>query len=151
MHEQRGLGSSFGDMLRRARRDAGLTQEELAERAGLSVRGISDLERGARSVPRRDTVELLGAALGMPDSEIQRWLTSTRTRNSMSGLKPPATTLFGREHETSTLHRAIDAARSGRGSVVLIGGEPGVGKTSLAEHASAYAQQHGARSLGTLL
>ena len=41
--------TEFGDLLRRYRTAAGLTQEELAERAGLSTRGISDLERGARS------------------------------------------------------------------------------------------------------
>ncbi len=38
----------FGDLLRRLRLAAGLSQEALAERAGLSARGISDLERGAR-------------------------------------------------------------------------------------------------------
>ena len=45
--------TSFGDLLRRYRVAAGLTQEELAERASLSARGISDLERGARSAPQR--------------------------------------------------------------------------------------------------
>ena len=55
---------AFGTVLRRQRRAAGLTQEELAARAGLSARGIADLERGARHTPRRDTVELLAQALG---------------------------------------------------------------------------------------
>ena len=55
---------TFGDLLRRQRRAAGLTQEELAERARLSVRGIADLERGARGAPRCDTVALLVQALG---------------------------------------------------------------------------------------
>jgi len=36
----------FGDVLRQHRVAAGLTQEDLAERAGLSLRGVSDLERG---------------------------------------------------------------------------------------------------------
>src|SRR5258708_32658631 len=58
----------FGDLLRRARQAAGLTQAELAERAGLSVRGINDLERGARQTPRKDTVALLAAALGLADA-----------------------------------------------------------------------------------
>jgi transcriptional regulator with XRE-family HTH domain len=49
----------FGDLLRRSRLAAGLTQEELAAQAGLSVRGLSDLERGARLAPRRETVQLL--------------------------------------------------------------------------------------------
>ena len=47
-------GETFGTVLRRQRRAAGLTQEELAARAGLSARGIADLERGARHTPRRD-------------------------------------------------------------------------------------------------
>ena len=46
----------FAELLRRARRAAGLSQEELAERAGLSARGISDLERGVNRAPRRDTL-----------------------------------------------------------------------------------------------
>ena len=37
---------SFGDLLRGYRLAAGLTQEELAAQAGLSARGLSDLERG---------------------------------------------------------------------------------------------------------
>jgi len=55
--------AGFGKVLRRLRRAAGLTQEELAARAGLSARGVADLERGARRTPRRDTVALLVAAL----------------------------------------------------------------------------------------
>src|SRR5260370_6603575 len=54
---------SFGDLLRRYRLAAGLTQEELAEQAGLSVRGLSDLERGARRAPRRETVQMLAQPL----------------------------------------------------------------------------------------
>ena len=54
----------FGDLLRRHRQAAGLTQEELAARSGLSVRGLSDLERGVHAIPRKDTVLLLVEALG---------------------------------------------------------------------------------------
>ncbi|HEV8278838.1 MAG TPA: helix-turn-helix transcriptional regulator, partial [Streptosporangiaceae bacterium] len=42
---------TFAELLRRHRLAAGLTQEALADRAGLSVRGIADLERGARRYP----------------------------------------------------------------------------------------------------
>jgi predicted ATPase/class 3 adenylate cyclase len=59
----------FGELLRRSRRAAGLTQAELAERAGLSWRGINDLERGVRQTPRKDTVALLAAALGLSGEE----------------------------------------------------------------------------------
>ena len=54
---------SFGALLRKYRTAAQLTQAELAERASLSVRGINDLERGARTSPRPETVRLLADAL----------------------------------------------------------------------------------------
>ena len=57
--------ASFADLLRCYRRRAGLTQEELAERAHLSVRGISNLERGVRRLPQRGTVTLLAEALAL--------------------------------------------------------------------------------------
>jgi predicted transcriptional regulator len=46
----------FAGVLRKLRTVAGLTQEELAEAAGLSSRALSDLERGAVASPRRETV-----------------------------------------------------------------------------------------------
>jgi membrane protein implicated in regulation of membrane protease activity/DNA-binding XRE family transcriptional regulator len=54
---------SFGELLKRHRLAAGLTQEALAERARLSVRAISDLERGLHRTPQRDTAQLLAEAL----------------------------------------------------------------------------------------
>lgn len=60
---------SFGEQIRVFRRRAGLTQEELAERAGLSVRGLSDLERGTKTHPRAYTVRQLAAALDLSDEE----------------------------------------------------------------------------------
>jgi transcriptional regulator with XRE-family HTH domain len=59
----------FGELLRRQRRGAGLTQEALAERAGVSARAIADLERGINQAPRRDTLQLLADALGLPPAE----------------------------------------------------------------------------------
>jgi DNA-binding XRE family transcriptional regulator len=50
----------FGEVLRRYRVAAGLTQEALAERAAMSARGISDLERAARTHPYPATVRRLG-------------------------------------------------------------------------------------------
>ena len=61
--------ATFADLLQRYRRAAGLTQEELAERAHLSVRGISNLERGVRRLPQRATVTLLIEALGLDGEE----------------------------------------------------------------------------------
>src|SRR5712692_4471261 len=60
---------AFGDFLRRYRLAAGLTQEELAERARVSPRAISDLERGQRNRPWRETVQLLADALQLQPSE----------------------------------------------------------------------------------
>jgi predicted ATPase/transcriptional regulator with XRE-family HTH domain len=75
-------GAGFGELLRRQRRAAGLTQEELAARAGLSARGIADLERGARRTPRRDTVAMLVRALGGDPEDEATWLAASR--------RPPA-------------------------------------------------------------
>jgi transcriptional regulator with XRE-family HTH domain len=59
---------SFGALLSRYRAAVGLSQEELAEQSGLSVRGVSDLERGARMRPYATTVHQLAEALRLsPD------------------------------------------------------------------------------------
>src|SRR5690242_10960195 len=63
MGERPALG--FGGLLRQLRAEAGLTQEELAEAAGLSPRSVSDLERGIHPTARKDTAELLAGALGV--------------------------------------------------------------------------------------
>jgi DNA-binding XRE family transcriptional regulator len=76
-----GSDEPFGVLLRRLRAAAGLTQEALAERAGLSLRGISDLERGARRVPHTDTLRRLGIALGL-DPEAQRGLAAAAKQRS---------------------------------------------------------------------
>jgi transcriptional regulator with XRE-family HTH domain len=74
--------ASFGELLRDHRRAAGLTQEELAEQAGVSPRSISELERGGAHVPRRDTVALLVRALGLvgPDRATFEALIERRRR-----------------------------------------------------------------------
>ena len=59
----------FGALLRKLRLARGLTQEELAERAGLSARGLSDLERGARQRPRPESFALLAEALDLDPAE----------------------------------------------------------------------------------
>ena len=66
-------GSDFGTLLRHYRRAAELTQEELAERAGISVRSISDLERGSAHRPRRDTVDMLIRALISTTEAVRCW------------------------------------------------------------------------------
>src|ERR671932_317482 len=68
----------FGDLVRRCRRSAGLTQEELAERSGLSVRAISDLERGVNRQPRRYTALQLAEALQLIGVEREAFLAASR-------------------------------------------------------------------------
>ena len=61
--------NSFGAQLRRARVTAGLAQEELAARAGLSPNTISGLERGEHRRPYPATIRALADALGLTDAE----------------------------------------------------------------------------------
>ena len=56
---------SFGERLRQLRTSAGLTQEQLAEAAGLTVNAISALERGERQRPYPHTIEALATALDL--------------------------------------------------------------------------------------
>src|SRR5690348_1024991 len=103
--------STFGSLLRRYRLAAGLTQEELAERARLSVRAVSDLERGARRAPYRDTVQQLADALELGENEraglgaaARRGATSAEhpasgTLVASTELPPAPTTFIGRERE----------------------------------------------------
>src|SRR5438132_4983201 len=77
-----GSAQRFGDLLRRSRLAAGLTQEELAAEAGLSVRGLSDLERGARLAPRRETIQLLCEALHLSAAERTELEAAARQRRS---------------------------------------------------------------------
>jgi len=63
--EQPGL--AFAELLRQLRAEARLTQEELAEAAGLSPRSVSDLERGIHQTARKDTAGLLAGALGLAE------------------------------------------------------------------------------------
>src|SRR2546421_882148 len=67
--QARGERPSFGDLLRRYRVAAGLSQEALAEQARMSARAISDLERGVHRLPYKDTVAQLATALGLTATE----------------------------------------------------------------------------------
>ena len=74
--------ASFGDLLKRHRLTAGLSQEELAERAGLSPRGVSDLERGARTNPRPGTVRLLAEALQLAEADRAAFLVAAHAAHT---------------------------------------------------------------------
>jgi len=79
--------ATFGDLLRRYRAVAGLTQEELAGQAGLSVEAISALERGTRHTPRKDTVLLLVEALQLADEQRDSLLAARRREVSSNTLR----------------------------------------------------------------
>lgn len=131
-----------------------MTQEELAECAGLSGRAIGDLERGVR-LPRRDTVRLLLEALQLGPEEESRLEAAARTRSALApnasllldtgsflGARP-AERLVGRKHVIGRVLTAIDAVVGGNGRLVLLAGEPGIGKTRLAQELAMEAGKRG--------
>ena len=61
-----GDGDGLGGWLRQARAAAGMTQEELADRSGVGLRTIGDLERGRTRTPYARSIRCLAAALGVP-------------------------------------------------------------------------------------
>src|SRR5271166_2679929 len=83
-----GTPESFGAALRRYRLAAGLTQEELAGRAGMSVPGLSALESGKRQTPYRHTVTLLATALDLPPAEAARLQAAVVRARAASGGAP---------------------------------------------------------------
>src|SRR5580704_11489565 len=80
MAEQPTLG--FGGLLRQLRAEVKLTQEELAEAAGLSPRSISDLERGINRTARKETAELLADALNLAMPARELFVAAARGRAS---------------------------------------------------------------------
>ena len=73
-------GLKFGGLLRRLRDEAGLTQDELAEAAGVSQRAVSDLERGVNVTARKDTAVLLAGALGLDGPARELFVAAARGR-----------------------------------------------------------------------
>lgn len=126
--------SPLGRLLRRHREQARLTQEELADRAGVSARTISDIERGVRARAYADTAARLSVALGLTETDRAAFLNAARGPNRMAGYRGssvprPITPLIGREREVSQLVTALDAEER---RLVTITGLGGVGKTRLA-------------------
>lgn len=128
---------TFADLLRQHRKRVGLTQEQLAERAGMSVRGISDLERGVNRAPYRSTVTRLADALGLHGQEraLLEQASSRFGRNSedaspvtWSGGQTSSTLMVGRDRELEILRRHV---RGDLPPLLAIAGEPGIGKTRL--------------------
>src|SRR6478672_7268598 len=78
-------GAAFGARLRRAREAAGLAQEELAERAGLSPNTVGGLERGEHRHPHPATVRALASALGLSEAEGTALVAAVPRRGAQAG------------------------------------------------------------------
>jgi non-specific serine/threonine protein kinase len=139
---------SFGALLKRLRLERRLSQEELAERAKMSVAAISALERGSRQSPYRSSVDLLADGLGI-DCEArtelhalaEQWRKArTLPRRSVdpSSSRPPSqktpnnlplqlTSFIGRNREVDEVRKLLRENR-----LVTLVGSGGVGKTRCA-------------------
>src|SRR5262249_12793537 len=136
--------TSFAELLRRHRRAADLSQEALAERAGISRRGVSDIERGLKR-PYPDTVSRLADALSLGGTERTEFLSAARRRpvghirsSAAAHRGSAAARPVGRERELALLERHLRGSGS---RLLLFAGEPGIGKSRLL--AEAAGQAHG--------
>jgi len=131
--------TAFGALLRQHRVAAGLTQEALAERAGLSVYGIQKLERGTTH-PYRDTAERLLAALQLAPVDADQLRATvepvrrhgspphdTSVREIRHNLPVAMTSFVGREQELVDIPDRLQRAR-----LMTLTGVGGSGKTRLA-------------------
>ena len=162
MSEQ--LRPGFAGLLRQLRTAARLTQEELAEAAGVSFRTVSDLERGVNRTARNDTAKLLAGALGLTGPAQIAFVAAARGRISADEvlLADPGELLpahvaggtgargavvprqlpasvrqfVGRSREMKALAALLDQAGGPAGTVpiAVISGPGGVGKTALTVH-----------------
>jgi predicted ATPase/DNA-binding XRE family transcriptional regulator len=129
--------TTFGALLKRYRMAAGLTQEALAERASLSTRAVSDLERGLSRAPRYDTLDLLTRAMNLEAEPRAALFAAARpplpgddTKATPLQVLPfPPTTLLGREQEVT---QALNLLQARGVRLLTLTGPGGVGKTRLA-------------------
>src|SRR5215467_6576089 len=77
---------SFGALLRRHRGDLGLTQEELAERAGIHAQEVSKLERDVVRRPRSTTVQFLAEALTLDAQQREAFAAAARGEPASAAL-----------------------------------------------------------------
>jgi predicted ATPase/DNA-binding XRE family transcriptional regulator len=129
--------SSFAVQLRAARVAAELTQEQLAERARISISAVGAYERGARVAPHRDTVALLAEALRLTGSARSEFEAAARRKvsrndpgreNASTDDLPLDTTHFvGRSVEVAQVAELLRRER-----IVTLTGPGGIGKTRIA-------------------
>jgi tetratricopeptide (TPR) repeat protein/transcriptional regulator with XRE-family HTH domain len=138
---------NFAGLLRKLRTEARLTQEDLAEAAGLSPRSVSDLERGINLTARKDTARLLADGLHLVGPARAQFEAVARGRAvpvwagtggawaaaALRTLPRDIASFTGRQRE---LQELVETA-AGSGGVVgihAIGGMAGIGKTAVAVH-----------------
>src|SRR5215469_7430909 len=146
----------FAELLRLLRTEARLTQEELAEAAGVSPRSVSDLERGINRTARKDTALLLADALSLTGQVRVLFVAAARGRapaaevlSARRDATPTAATatralprdvgsFTGREPELARLLKSpADVAAGDRlVGIHAIDGMAGIGKTAFAVHAA---------------
>ena len=151
-------GKGFGELLRYYRLMSGLTQEELADRSGLSVRTIANMECGRTTRPYRRSVKSLADALALAGPQREqldrafRHITGGALTAEMgipgelAGEAPPlpvprqmpaaVAPFAGRTDELNALTASMDQTSGTKATLVIsaIVGTAGVGKTALAVH-----------------
>ena len=118
---------AFSELLREHRHTAGYSQEELADRAGISLGAIGSLEQGLRRAPHRDTVKALADALDMSavarkEFEEAAARARGRQRRDVSGI-PLSLTSFIERNEVSELKGLVADHR-----LLTVAGSPGIGR-----------------------
>lgn len=134
---------TLGTLLRRFRRAAGMSQEALAGRSGVSARTISDLERGQRPSAHFETLRLLADALELAPVDranliragYEPWVDITLQKSVAAAgkrrrLPRTAARVMGRDEEISAVVAAVTSEAS---RLVTLTGPGGVGKTRLAQ------------------
>src|SRR5215468_10288398 len=89
MNEIDGGGVVVGELIRRYRTAAGLTQEELSEKADLSVRAVRNLEHSLVRCPRRSTLQLVARALGLDEDTVAEFIAAGRRSDQASPPQQP--------------------------------------------------------------
>jgi predicted ATPase/DNA-binding XRE family transcriptional regulator len=134
------LALSFAGLVRQLRAEAGLTQEELAQAAGLPVRTLSDLERGISRTAHKDTAGLLAGALGLPGPVADLFAAAARGRAPaaevlaaregapalQNNLPAQLSAFIGRGRELAEVQALVESSR-----LVTLTGAGGCGKTRL--------------------
>jgi transcriptional regulator with XRE-family HTH domain len=132
----------FGDVVRANRARLGMTQEELAGKAGVGVRSIRDIEAGRVGRPRPGTVRLLADAFALRDTARDRFHESALVaqldepapgRPVPAQLPADVAGFTGRTGYLGQLDALLGIAVRPPATVV-IAGTAGVGKTALAVH-----------------